>query len=131
MLTEKQLYLIKLLVEGNLNVTESLKEAGVATSTYYDWRRDNKTFKDAYDDAVEERVREAKKSIRADVKKYIDRLDKLSDTGANENARVNAIAKLLTLAELDPKFTQEISIQTNDEGSKNYMLELLEKKHKE
>lgn len=131
MLTEKQTKLIELLVAGAHDIQACCDMALVKRSTYYYWQNNNKAFQEAYNDAIELKVNRAKQNIRRNVDVYLNRLDKLSETGANENARVNAIAKLLTLAELDPQFKQEVTIKTDDSDSKNYMMEMLNKKKDE
>lgn len=131
MLTDKQKELIERLVEGSELIQDVLKSLDISSSTYYYWRQNNKTFNDAYDAAIEAKVDEARKNIRSEVRKYIKRLDEISLNGSNENARVNAIAKILTLGNLDPQFKQEITIKSDDNEQKNHLLDLLNEQQKE
>lgn len=126
-LNEKQIKVIELYVEGELPVTEICELVQVPRSTFYEWKKNNKVFKETLEEAIELKVNEAKQRIRIGVNKYINRLEKLQESGKNEQAIVNAIKSLLTLGELDPSFKQDITINKDESESKNYLLDMLKK----
>lgn len=126
-LNEKQIKVIELYVEGELPVTEICELVQVPRSTFYEWKKNNKVFKETLEEAIELKVNEAKQRIRIGVNKYINRLEKLQESGKNEQAIVNAIKSLLTLGELDPSFKQEVTINKDESESKNYLLDMLKK----
>ncbi len=125
MLNEKQIKLIELLVSGEVLIKDALEQTGIPKSTYYDWRK-NETgeFMKAYNEALGFKVDEAKKNIKNNVERYLKTLDDIQSKGKNEQARVNAVGKLFTFAELDPSFKQEINIKDNEEH-KNVLLDML------
>lgn len=129
-LTPVQIKLIELIVSENKTVKDATEEVGIGRTTYYDYLKLDK-FKRAMDEAIELKVQEAKKNIKVNVNKYIRTLDNLSEKGKNEAARVNAIGKLFTLAELDPQFKSEVTIKNDDSAAKNAMLEKLKQKKQE
>lgn len=72
----------------------------------------------------------AKKKIRNNLNVYINRLDKLSESGLNGNAKVNAMSNLLTLAKSVPRFTQKITLKNDESSEKDYLQLLHEQKKK-
>jgi len=70
MLTEKQLYLIELIVAGEHDIQDCCDIAEVAKSTYYYWTKNNKPFQDAYDEAIELKVNRAKQNIRRALRRF-------------------------------------------------------------
>jgi len=131
-LTEKQMKLIELLVEGNLTIKDACEQVGISRVTYYSWMqgegKKGRAFQKAYEEALDFKVNESKRRIKNDINGLIDSLMKIIKSGSNETAKVNAVAKLLTYAELDPQFKQEVTIKTDDSESKNALLDMLEKK---
>lgn len=128
MLTEKQLKLIEYLVDGEMTISDALKKAGVPRTTYYHWRKNpDSEFMRTLNETTEITVNNAKQSIRTNVERYIKQLDRIAMQSPNEQAKVNAIAKLFTLAELDPTFKQEVTINKDESESKNYLLDMLKK----
>ncbi|MBD1222761.1 phBC6A51 family helix-turn-helix protein [Virgibacillus halodenitrificans] len=131
MLTEKQLKLIGLVVEGNHTIKECYEAVQVPKATYYYWVNNNKEFQKAIDQALDDKVKEAKQNIRKNINNYIDSLADIIINGKNENARVNATSKILHFSELDPSFKQQITINNGEEESKNKLLEMFEAKKEE
>ncbi|WP_163581123.1 phBC6A51 family helix-turn-helix protein [Gracilibacillus saliphilus] len=130
MLTEKQLKLIEKVVEGNSTIKECYESVQVPKTTYYYWMNHNKEFQKAMDQALEDKVKESKHNIRKNVNTYIDALTDIVRSGKNENAKVNAVSKILNYAELDPQFKQELTIKNNDED-KNTLLKKWKEKQQE
>ena len=125
MLTKKQITLIERIVEGEETVKDILADLDVPKSTYYDWKKVNKEFKEAMDEAIELKVEQAKKNIRMNVNKYISRLDTLSKSQSNQMASINAITKLLDLAQLFEN-KSEITVKSDlNSEEKNHLLDLL------
>lgn len=130
-LSEKQLELIKLLVKGEKPITDCLKEVQIAKSTYYDWRKNNHVFNKAIDEAVENNVNALKQNVRSNAKKYIKLLEDIAANGKNENARTNALGKLINLGELDPSFKQEVTVKNEETTEKNKLKAMLQRKQDE
>lgn len=127
MLNKKQLDLIEYLVEG-MPVMEAVQKAGVPKSTYYDWMKNpNHEFTKAYEEMLNFHVSEVKKSVKKDANNIVKALQDILYKGDNENARVNASAKLMTFAELDPSSKQELTIKNDDSDKKNVLLDMLKK----
>jgi CRISPR/Cas system-associated endonuclease Cas3-HD len=125
LLTKKQITLIERIVEGEETVKDILADLDVPKSTYYDWKKVNKEFKEAMDEAIELKVEQAKKNIRMNVNKYISRLDTLSKSQSNQMASINAITKLLDLAQLFEN-KSEITVKSDlNSEEKNHLLDLL------
>jgi len=99
----------------------ALKEVQIGESTLYEWRKGkSKTgeeFNKAYEEALEFKVHESRKNVQQQVNKYLKYLDEISEKSKNDNARVNAITKIICYAELDPQFKQELTIKANENSS--------------
>lgn len=125
MLNEKQRAMISELVAGERGVVEICNSLEIPTSTYYWWRNNSDEFIKALDEAIELKVQEAKKEIKMDVKKYIKRLDELSKSSKNDMAKINAVTKLLDLAQLFEN-KSEITVKSDlNSEEKNHLLDLL------
>ncbi|AIF45423.1 phBC6A51 family helix-turn-helix protein [Virgibacillus sp. SK37] len=135
MLSEKQLKLIELLISDEHTITEALAKVQVAKTTFYEWRKGQskpgKEFNKAYEEALEFKVRESRKNIQQDVNSLLNELKKISTSSKNDNARVQAIKQLITYAELDPDFKQQLTINNGEEENKNKLLEMLKAKQEE
>ena len=66
--------IVEMLRSDTYNVGELCRAAGIATSTYYNWKRDDEEFVKAINDAKKERmdyfVTEAEKSLRKKLQGY-------------------------------------------------------------
>jgi transposase-like protein len=130
-LNEKQKQVIELIAEGEKNIVDICKDVQVPRSTYYTWRK-NDYFNEKLDEAINEKVSISRQNIRTKFKEYIRILEDISKNGKNENARVNALAKLSTLGELDPSLKQELTVKKDgQEDEKNYLMDLMDKKDEE
>lgn len=134
MLSEKQLELIELLVSGEHTVKDACESVGVSRMTYYDWRKGHtkvgKEFNKAYDEALELKVKESRRFVKTRVNNLLKSLMDITDNGKNENAKVNAVAKLLHYGDLDPSDKQELTIK-GDDDNKNALLEMWKQKKQE
>lgn len=126
-LTPTQLKLIELIVSEEKSITEATNEVGISRTSYYDYIK-NPVFKQAMDEAIELKVKEARKHIKINVNKYLKQLDNLSEKGKNEAARVNALKTLLTMGELDPSTKQEVTVKNDESEQKNVLLDMLKEK---
>jgi hypothetical protein len=125
MLTDKQNAFISEVVAGDKTIVQICEELDVPRSNYYFWKSHSKEFQDAMDEAIELKVREAKKNIKLDVQKYIKRLDELSKSSKNDMAKINAVTKLLDLAQLFEN-KSEITVKSDlNSEEKNHLLDLL------
>lgn len=135
MTDERQNKLIELLVEGHLTIVEACKQADVPLQTYYEWRKNEskpgKAFNKAYEEALQLKVKESRKYVQRRVNELLDSLMDITKKGKNENAKVQAVAKLLHFAELDPDSKSEITINTNDDNKNDLLAMWREKQNQE
>ncbi|WP_214480978.1 phBC6A51 family helix-turn-helix protein [Bacillus sp. SM2101] len=129
-LHEKQLKVIEELVTGDKSITQICEECEVGRRTYYDWKRDNELFNQTLQEALDLKHKIAKQNIKSKTEHYIKLLERVAEKGQNENAKVNAIGKIISLGGLED--------EDNDNGkkdeskSKNKLIEMLKaKKDKE
>lgn len=129
MLNEKQLKAIELYITG-MSVTDLSEEIGIGRRTFYDWIKKDE-FTKAIDEAIENQVKIMKQQMRGKASEYIKSLEQIARKGKNDNARVNALSKLLTISGLDPGSKQEITINSEGEkDNKNKLLEMLQEDYK-
>ncbi|WP_373892782.1 phBC6A51 family helix-turn-helix protein [Virgibacillus sp. CBA3643] len=134
MIDERQTKLIELLVSGDYTTKDACKNAGVPLTTYYEWRKNDskpgKEFNKYYDEALELKVKESRRTVKSNVNELLDSLLNISKKGKNENARVNAVAKLMNYAELDPSDKQELTVKDGQDDA-NKLLEMWQSKKKD
>lgn len=131
MLNSKQQKLIELLITEEYSISEACKVVGINRASYYDWKQGTgktaKEFQKAYDEALNLKVQESRERVRNNVNGLLDSLTNIAKKGGNENARVNAVGKLINYAELDPADKQDITVNENKDKA-NELLHMWKQK---
>lgn len=134
MINEKQRKLIEYIVVDEMSISAACEKAGVPRRSYYDWIQETgktgKEFVKAMDSAIDIKVKESRKRVRNNVNSLLDSLEEVVTKGKNENAKVNAVAKMMNYAELDPANKQEINVTDNKEDA-NQLLEMWKQKQQD
>lgn len=135
MINEKQQKLIEYIVVDEMSISEACEKAGIPRRSYYDWIQETgktgKEFVKAMDAAIDIKVKESRKRVRNNVNNLLDSLEKIATKGSNENAKVNAVAKMMNYAELDPASKQEINVTDNNKDEANKLLEMWKQKQQD
>jgi predicted DNA-binding protein YlxM (UPF0122 family) len=127
-LTDKQLQVIELIVQGEQSILDICETVNVSRTAYYNWRRDNKLFNEKLEEAIDEKVKILRQNVRSNANKYIKWLEDIAKNSKNDNARVNALGKLSSLGELEPVYKQEVTIKNDESEQKNVLLDMLKEK---
>ncbi|MBU9714431.1 phBC6A51 family helix-turn-helix protein [Evansella tamaricis] len=125
-LNNKQIEVIDMIVNTDKSITEICELSTVPRSTYYKWKKENKVFNEALEEALNHKEKILKQNIKSNAIRYIKWLEDIGKDNENANARVNSIKELLSLGGL--KEAEKLEIKNDDSDTKNVLLEKIKKK---
>lgn len=130
MLSESQLKAVDLLLEGEKTVKAIAEECGVSRTTMYAWMK-LEAFQEKLTEMDEYRDQFLRKATKSRASVYLERLEELSETSANDMVRLNSTKELLGHAGWNTN-VQDVNINDNrkqEEG--NAMLEMWRGKNRD